>query len=121
MAQSDRHAWTFEELQDGLARTGLATDFSSVFRAASRLLTNGAIRKISVADGRAHFELGGDHHDHLQCTQCDTLVPVPCAIPRAAFAAVEARTGGTILEHHVIFTGVCRRCRVTRKPHRRRR
>jgi Fur family transcriptional regulator, stress-responsive regulator len=121
MARDGRHAWTLENLRAGLARNGTRTDFSSVFRAAARLVTDGVLRKIVLNDGRARFERVDDHHDHLHCTRCDGLIPVPCAIPRAAFAALEACTGGTILEHHVVFTGVCRTCRSDHAPRRRRR
>lgn len=111
MARDGRHAWTLDDLKTGLARHGTATDFSSVFRAAERLAADGIIQKLPHADGRARFELAGAHHDHLHCTRCDELVPVPCVIRPAAFARVEAATGASISGHRVVFTGVCRRCR----------
>jgi len=111
MAQDGRHAWTLEDLQAGLARDGTATDFSSVFRAAARLTAAGTIQKLPHADGRARFELSGAHHDHLHCTSCDELLPMPCVIRPAAFARLEAATGAAISGHRLVFTGVCRRCR----------
>jgi len=105
-----RHAWTLEELHDALAREGQASDFSSVFRAAEKLAADGSARKILLEDGRARFELIGAHHDHLHCTRCHQLVPIPCVIGRDAFAAVERATGAEILDHHLILTGVCRAC-----------
>jgi Fur family ferric uptake transcriptional regulator len=121
MTEGGRHAWTLENLHASLAERGAQTDFSSVFRAAERLVTDGIIRKMVLDDGPARFELVDGHHDHLHCTRCDRLTPVPCAIPPAVFAAVEARTGGTILDHQLVFTGVCRSCRSGREPRRRRR
>ena len=106
-----RHAWTLEELQSGLAGQGQTTDFSSVFRAAERLAADGLIRKVLLEDGRARFELGGAHHDHLYCTRCHELVPVPCIIERDDFAALERATGAAIHDHHVVLSGVCRECR----------
>jgi Fur family ferric uptake transcriptional regulator len=113
MAGNERHAWTLEEMHADLARSGTATDFSSVFRAAEKLVAGGAIRKVLLDDGRARFELVTAHHDHLHCTRCDELVPVPCVIPRRAFAALEARTGIAITEHRVVLSGLCRLCRKT--------
>src|SRR5579884_3496672 len=121
MAAGGRHAWTLEDIHAGLARRGTRTDFSSVFRAAERLAAEGVIRKIALDDGRARFELADAHHDHLHCTRCDSVTPVPCAMPPEVFAAIEARTGGTILEHQIVFTGVCRGCRVDHRPRRARR
>jgi Fur family transcriptional regulator, ferric uptake regulator len=113
MGGGERHAWTLEELHDGLARHGRVTDFSSVFRAAEKLAAGGAVRKLLLEDGRARFELVGAHHDHLYCTSCHALVPVPCVIGRADFAALERATGAAILDHHLVLSGVCRSCRAT--------
>jgi Fe2+ or Zn2+ uptake regulation protein len=111
MKASEHHAWTLEGLQAALAESGAPADFSSVFRAAEKLAVEGAICKVLLDDGRARFELAGSHHDHLHCTGCDDLVPLPCMIERGDFAALEARTGVAIREHHIIFSGLCPNCR----------
>ncbi|MGO9787512.1 MAG: Fur family transcriptional regulator [Stellaceae bacterium] len=121
MARGKHHAWTLEELQAGLARDGSAADFSSVFRAAEKLAAEGAVRKLMLEDGRARFEQAGAHHDHLHCTRCDELVPMPCVVRANTFAALEARTGAAIAEHNIVFSGVCRNCRTVRNPRRKRR
>lgn len=113
MQASERHSWTLETLQVDLAEGGTRADFSSIFRAAEKLVSEGALRKVLLLeDGHARFELAAPHHDHLHCTACDALVPVPCVIKRAAFAAIEAETGVAISEHHIIFSGLCPNCRI---------
>ncbi|TMK37183.1 MAG: transcriptional repressor [Alphaproteobacteria bacterium] len=111
MAQGERHAWTLEELHIALGRQGHATDFSSVFRAAEKLAADGITRKIVLDDGRTRFEPVGVHHDHLYCTRCHELVPVPCLIEHERFAALERATGAAILDHQVVLRGLCRDCR----------
>ena len=111
MGEGEHHAWTLEELQAGLARKGRTSDFSSVFRAAEKLTAAGVARKLLLDDGRARFELVGAHHDHLYCTRCCELVPIPCVIQRDEVAALERRTGIAILDHHLILSGICRDCR----------
>ena len=111
MGDGERHAWTLEELHGALGRRGKATDFSSVFRAAEKLTTDGLARKVLLDDGRTRFELVGAHHDHLYCTRCHELVPVPCLIEHERFAAVERATGAAILDHQVVLRGLCRDCR----------
>jgi Fe2+ or Zn2+ uptake regulation protein len=111
MAQGERHAWTLEELHLALGRQGHATDFSSVFRAAEKLAADGLARKVVLDDGRTRFEPVGAHHDHLYCTRCHELVPVPCLIEHERFAAVERATGAAILDHQVVLRGLCRDCR----------
>jgi Fur family transcriptional regulator, ferric uptake regulator len=111
MVGGERHAWTLEELHAGLARHGRVTDFSSVFRAAEKLAAGGTLRKLLLDVGRTRFELVGTHHDHLYCTRCHALVPVPCVIAQEDFAALERATGAAILDHHVVLSGLCRDCR----------
>ncbi len=114
MGGGERHAWTLEELHEGLARHGRVTDFSSVFRAAEKLAAGGVARKVQVEDGRTRFELVGAHHDHLYCMRCHALVPVPCVIGHEEFAALERATGAAILDHHLVLNGVCSSCRTAR-------
>jgi Fur family transcriptional regulator, peroxide stress response regulator len=111
MKTSDHHAWTLEAIQAELAGRGAPADFSSIFRAAERLLSEGAIIKVLLDDGRSRFELVAAHHDHLHCTACDTLVPVPCVIEGTTSAALEAETGVAISRHHIVFSGLCADCR----------
>lgn len=111
MSGGERHAWTLDELHAGLARRGHATDFSSVFRAAEKLASDGIVRKLLLDDGRARFELSAAHHDHLYCTNCGQLVPVPCLIAPDDFADIERDTGVAVVDHHLVLSGLCRSCR----------
>jgi Fur family ferric uptake transcriptional regulator len=106
-----RHAWTLEELHSALVERGHASDFSTVFRAAEKLASGGVIRKLLLDDGRARFELKSAHHDHLYCTSCRQLLPVPCLVAAGDFAALERETGIAVLDHHLILSGLCRACR----------
>jgi Fur family ferric uptake transcriptional regulator len=107
----DHHAWTLEDIQAGLADRDQAADFSSVFRAAEKLVAEGALSKLALDDGRARFELAAGHHDHLHCTRCDELIRVPCLIEHGACSALEAALGVEISEHRVILSGLCAKCR----------
>jgi len=111
MKQRDNQAWTLEDLRAGLAGTDVRADFSSVFRAAEKLAAEGEIRKLLLEDGRARFELFDAHHDHLLCTRCGKLVPIPCMIGDDEFAALERDTGIVIQDHHLVLSGLCTECR----------
>jgi Fe2+ or Zn2+ uptake regulation protein len=107
----ERHAWTLDDLHAGLAGRDVAADFSTVFRAAEKLVADGALRKLVLDDGRARFELPGAHHDHLHCLSCDELIALPCVIARDAYATLEAKTGVAITAHQVVLSGLCPSCR----------
>ncbi|HXP03270.1 MAG TPA: transcriptional repressor [Stellaceae bacterium] len=111
MERRDHHAWTLEDLQVGLAAHGVTADFSTIFRAAERLVADGATRKIQLEDGRARFELEQAHHDHLLCIRCGELVAVPCVIGRDDFATLEREAEIAITDHHLVLSGLCRECR----------
>jgi|SRR5215469_3366421 len=111
LSDSERHAWTLDELHDGLARRGLQSDFSSVFRAAEKLAAGGMVRKIILDDGRTRLELVAAHHDHLHCMRCNALVPMPCVIGHREVVALERETGAAITDHHLVLSGVCGNCR----------
>lgn len=111
MTRNEHHAWTLEDLHAGLAQTGIVTDFSSVFRAAEKLVAEGGVRKLQVEDGRTYFERASAHHDHLHCSRCGELVAIPCVVPRRTLAALESKTGVAITAHQVSFVGLCANCR----------
>jgi Fur family ferric uptake transcriptional regulator len=116
MKVGEPHAWTLEELADGLADDGVAADFSSVFRAATRLEADGIIDRVDLDDGKARFELAGRHHDHLQCAVCGRLVAVPCHVAQSVVAQVEQATGFTMTGHRLVLTGLCPQCRDSAGP-----
>jgi Fur family ferric uptake transcriptional regulator len=111
MQERQHHAWTLEDLHAGLLERSVAADFSSVFRAAEKLAGEGALRKLTLDDGRARFELIEAHHDHLHCTRCGELVPVPCPLGARDFAALEREAGIAVIGHHLVLSGLCRDCR----------
>ena len=106
-----RHAWTLDELHDALVRRGVGSDFSSVYRAAEKLVTGSMVRKILLDDGRTRLELVTAHHDHLYCMRCNKLAPVPCVIGQGEIVALERETGAAITDHHLVLSGICRSCR----------
>ena len=111
MKAREHHAWTFEDLREGLAESDIHADFSSVFRAAEKLVAEGELLKLILDDGRARFELIDAHHDHLLCTKCGLLVPVPCLIAAEEFTTLEQDTGIVIRDHHLVLSGLCSQCR----------
>ena len=52
----------------------------------------------------------GDHHHHLVCTSCASVVGIDCPLGDAALAAA-ARDGHLVTSHEITLYGLCSRCR----------
>jgi Fe2+ or Zn2+ uptake regulation protein len=109
-----RHAWSLDELHEA-ARVALGgADYSTVFRAVSTMEREGAIRRIDLGDGKAHYEVGDDHHEHVRCDSCGQVAEVPGCVLEDAAAAVQSSTGYRITSHQLVFGGLCPACAESR-------
>ena len=108
-----RHAWSLDELHEA-ARVALGgADYSTVFRAVSAMEREGVIRRIDLGDGKAHYEVGDDHHEHVRCDSCGQVAEVPGCVLEDAAAGVQNSTGFKVTSHHLVFTGLCPACAAT--------
>ena len=116
MAARGHHTWSLEELHGELGSAGIKSDFSSVFRAMARLELEGQVRRVELDDGRTHFEMTSEHHDHLRCSHCGEVAAVPCGPVATAIEQMEALTGFAITDHRLVLTGTCLRCQQAGGP-----
>jgi Fur family ferric uptake transcriptional regulator len=93
-----------------LQKRGLKADFSSVFRAVGRLETDGAVERVELDDGKARYELAGDHHEHIRCESCGSVNAVPCGLVGDVLPEVQRRTGYEIRSHRLVLSGRCPDC-----------
>ncbi len=110
MGDSGRHCWTIDDLKQDLTRRGHASDLSSVFRALSRLETEGQVVRVPIDDRRSHYEIARDHHEHLVCETCGAIEPVACSAVETLVEEVRATSGFAVSGHSVILTGTCAGC-----------
>ena len=114
-----RHVWSIDELQQVVSASLGGADYSSVFRAVAGMEREGLVDKVDLGDGKAHFELREDHHEHIRCDSCGRVVGVPGCILENATSAVESDTGFTITSHQLLFSGLLgERCQlsISRRP-----
>lgn len=111
LEERDRHDWSIEDLHETLMASGLKADFSSVFRAVTRLERDRSIRRVSLGDGRLRFELAGHHHDHVRCESCGVVSSLPECLLEGAGKQVENGTGFSVTGHRLVFSGLCPTCR----------
>lgn len=110
MRDGGQHCWTLDDLQDGLAGRGLLPDPSSVFRAVSRLEETGRLVRVPIDDRRGHFEVAGEHHEHLVCEACGAIEPIACSVLTSLGDQVGASSGFLVTGHQIVLSGTCARC-----------
>lgn len=93
---------------------------SSAYRNLTVLMDAGVVARIDTGSDQARFELdeglSGDHHHHLVCQSCETVIDVD-AFPRlersldAAARLAEEDSGFEVTGHKIDLVGRCARCR----------
>lgn len=93
---------------------------SSAYRNLAVLEEAGVVHRIITTDDHARFELAeeltGDHHHHLVCTSCGTVLDValPPSIDRQLDLALRAAADDRSFDpdhHRIDLLGTCATCR----------
>ncbi len=105
-----KHLWSIDELHGAVVETLGAADYSTVFRAVSVMEKDGLINRIDLGDGKVHYELSDEHHEHVRCDSCGRVVEVPGCVLEDAAAAVKESTGFVVTSHQLLFSGFCPEC-----------
>lgn len=115
LTTGDAHLWSIDELHEGVVGALGAADYSTVFRAVSGMERHGLVHRIDLGDGKVHYELADEHHEHIRCDSCGRVVEVPGCVLEDASAAVTASTGFKVTSHQLLFGGVCPGCASARQ------
>jgi Fur family transcriptional regulator, ferric uptake regulator len=105
-----KHLWSIDELHAAVVKALGAADYSSVFRAVSGLEREGTIKRIDLGDGKVHYELREEHHEHIRCDDCGRVVEVAGCVLENVSTAVTSNTGFKVTSHQLLFTGICPEC-----------
>lgn len=105
-----RHAWTIDQLHEVVCGALGNADYSSVFRAVTSMEREGSIRRLDLGDGKAYYEVGDEHHEHVRCDNCGRVAEVPGCVLDDATTGVQKSTGYVVTRHSLVFSGLCPRC-----------
>jgi Fe2+ or Zn2+ uptake regulation protein len=109
-ASDGKHLWSIDELHGAVVEVLGAADYSTVFRAVSGLERDGFITRIDLGDGKVHYELSDEHHEHIRCVECGRVAEVAGCVLGDASSAVTKSTGFTVTSHRLLFGGICPDC-----------
>ncbi|MDP2300173.1 MAG: transcriptional repressor [Actinomycetota bacterium] len=105
-------AFTAEDLHRTVGRRAEGVGLATVYRALAAMQEAGALASVGERDGSTLLARCGrdDHHHHLVCTTCGTVVGVECPLDHAALEAA-TREGHLVTSHEITLYGVCAVCR----------
>jgi len=108
----ERHC-SAEELYDALRRKGQRVGSSTVYRTLRLLAECGLAREVEFDDGITRFEhlYQHDHHDHLVCLKCGSLIEFSSPTIERIQAQVAAEHGFEPKRHKMEIYGLCHHCR----------
>lgn len=96
------------------ARVSAAT----VYRTMKLLTECGLAHARQFGDGQTRYETAGDHHDHLICTSCGTIVEFEDEEIEALQLQVAKRHGFLVKHHKMELYGLCSTCHQSKKGRR---
>jgi Fur family ferric uptake transcriptional regulator len=105
-----------DELHDALKKGGASLSAATIYRALPLFVKSGIIRETLRARGRSRYEhaWGQEHHDHLECLSCGTVIEFKDDALEALQDRVCRRHGFRPVEHRLGIRGYCAACRQER-------
>jgi len=88
---------------------------TTVYRNLRQSAENGVIRKVSMPDGLERYDARTDQHYHFKCENCGTIIDVDIDYLIGINDTVQGKYGVQVDKHDVIFSGVCLKCKGSRR------
>lgn len=86
---------------------------ATVYRTLKLFSEAGLAREILLHDGQTRYEhvVAGEHHDHLICTGCNSIIEFENETIEQLQTEIAARHGFLIKNHKLELYGLCSTCR----------
>lgn len=105
-------AFTAEDLHQAVAGRAPGIGLATIYRALSAMQAAGTVSPAGMRGGSALLVRCDrhDHHHHLVCTSCSSVVGVDCPLGAEALTAA-ASAGHLVTRHEITLYGLCAECR----------
>jgi Fur family ferric uptake transcriptional regulator len=110
-----------EDLYNLVKAEDPAVGFTTVYRTLKLLHECGLAREERLGDGRARYEhlYNHQHHDHLICTECNTLIEFYSEVIENKQDEIAQEYGFQPTHHSLRIFGICSSCRARTQAARR--
>jgi Fur family ferric uptake transcriptional regulator len=101
------------EIEDALRTSERPVARASIYRILDELERLGLIQKVQVGQAMARYEPvrgGQEHHHHLVCDSCGTVIPFSDSRLESAIQEISRRVPMRVAEHEIVLHGECRAC-----------
>ncbi|WP_171450177.1 Fur family transcriptional regulator [Corallococcus carmarthensis] len=107
-----------EELWNKVREQDTKVSVATVYRTMKLLNECGLAHARNFGDGQTRYEAaaGREHHDHLICTSCGTIVEFENDRIETLQDAVARKHGFTVTSHKMELYGLCRECQLRGGP-----
>ena len=88
----------------------LGIDRVTVFRILNAFVERGLIRKITLGENKARYELNTHDHHHLVCESCGDIQDISDCNIDILESHIEKKKQFKVTSHSLEFFGLCRKC-----------
>lgn len=87
-------------------------DLVTVYRTLASFEKVGLVKRVDLRRGSVAYELAGEHHHHIVCTECGIVEDFDTCGLEPLIAKVQSRAKGfaKVSEHSLELFGICRTC-----------
>lgn len=109
--EMDGH-FSVEEVWARVRQDNPRVSVATVYRTMKLLAESGLAHARNFGDGQTRYEaaVGRDHHDHLICTRCGTIIEFENDQIERMQEAVARRHGFKVTSHKMELYGLCKNC-----------
>lgn len=112
---STRQHVSVEELYLKIKSSNPSIGYATVYRTLKLFVEAGLAREILLHDGQTRYEhvMAGEHHDHLVCTGCNSIIEFENETIEKLQNEIAALHGFMIRSHKLEIYGLCADCKKT--------
>ncbi|VGO10745.1 Ferric uptake regulation protein FUR [plant metagenome] len=109
--KSEERHLSAEDVYRALIGESVEIGLATVYRVLTQFEQAGILSRSQFDSGKAVFELNdGDHHDHLICTHCGTVVEFSDPDIEKRQHKIAKDNGFVLESHHMVLYGTCGDC-----------